>query len=216
MNSRCALPLIGPALLLVLATSEVTSSNPAFGESFIVKDGRPCAEIVISDKPARMTKLAADELQAYVQKITGAKLPIRTEPGGGFPVRIYVGKSAHTDGLGVSDEGLKYGAFRMVSGPDWLVLLGQDFDFEPREPYAHTRSDQARVQEEWDKVSGGTWLCPMNNLFRFYHNETGTWFHDQGGGLQRRVRVPANAGGALVHAGRIGRGYSLDGLHSVG
>lgn len=35
----------------------------ALGETPLVKDGQPRAEIVILDRPARMVKLAADELQ---------------------------------------------------------------------------------------------------------------------------------------------------------
>ena len=49
--------------------------------------------------------------------------------GGAVPVALYVGRSAHTDRLGVTADGLRHGAFRLVSGPDHLVLLGQDADF---------------------------------------------------------------------------------------
>ena len=43
----------------------------ARAEPCIAREGRPQAEIIISPTPARMTRLAARELQAYVEKISG-------------------------------------------------------------------------------------------------------------------------------------------------
>ena len=85
------------------------SARPAFGEAFIVKDGRPGAEIIISGKPERMAKLAAEELQACVEKITGAKLAVTNEARAEIPVKIYGGKSKYTDQLKITGEGLRYG-----------------------------------------------------------------------------------------------------------
>ena len=62
----------------------------AHAEPFVVKDGLPQAEIVIASDPPRSTRLAAQELQAYVEKITGAKLNVVSEPTGTFPVRVHV------------------------------------------------------------------------------------------------------------------------------
>lgn len=81
----------------------------ARAENFIVQNGKPQAEIVVSDNPARMTKLAVREMQEYIKKISGTELPVVTAPGGA-PVRIYVGKSKYTDDLGLDVDGLKYGA----------------------------------------------------------------------------------------------------------
>jgi len=57
-------------LLLVSLLPAIVSA-----ESFLVRDGRPQAEIVIAEHPARMARHAANELQTYVEKISGAKLP---------------------------------------------------------------------------------------------------------------------------------------------
>jgi hypothetical protein len=59
------------------------------------------------------------ELQSFIEKISGGKPPIHTEPGRDNPVHIYVGASKHTDRLNVAIDGLKYDAFRMAS---WLAL----------------------------------------------------------------------------------------------
>jgi tetratricopeptide (TPR) repeat protein len=139
-------------------------------DSFVVKDGQPRSEIVIAREPPRTTRLAARELQAYVEKISGAKLPIRTEPSGEVPVRIYVGRSSHTDELNVTDDDLRYGAYRIVSGEDWLVLVGDDTDFTPIEPWPRSNGDwvSGRVHQEWDRITGATWGNPMSQMRKHY------------------------------------------------
>lgn len=136
---------------------------PAFAADLVlVEDGQPRAQIVISEKPARTTRLAAHELQTYVEKISGAKLPIVTQPSNEHPVKVYVGKSEHTDRLKIDAAGLKHGAYRIVSGDDWLVLIGDDSDFTPIEPWARHNGEivNGKTQAEWDKITGAQWGVP--------------------------------------------------------
>ena len=67
-------------------------------DTFLIENGQPRAEIIIAEKPARMTKLAAKELQTYLEKISGAKLEVRTTPTAG-KAHIFLGKSSHTEAL---------------------------------------------------------------------------------------------------------------------
>ena len=139
--------------------------------TFIVKDGKPKAEIVIAQERPRMVSLAALELQYYLEMISGARLPIVTRPGEAAPVKIHVGESELTARLvGVTDEVLKYGAFRMVSGADYLVLFGHDFNYVPPEPWPRHRPDMDRAQAEWDKViaepAETKWGYPFRTLFK--------------------------------------------------
>ena len=60
---------------------------------FLVENGESRAEIIIAESPARSTRLAAAELQTYVAKISGARLPIRAEPSADVLVQIYAGES---------------------------------------------------------------------------------------------------------------------------
>ena len=53
----------------------------------------------MAEKPLRTVRLAAHELQAYVEMISGARLTIATQPTSGVSVQIYVGRSEHTDRL---------------------------------------------------------------------------------------------------------------------
>lgn len=150
---------------------------------YLVENGEPKAQIVIAEDPPRMVRLAASELQDYLRKITGAELPIVTVPDENWPVHIYVGPSEYIDALGFDDGDLDFGAFQMVSGPDYLVLFGRDFDFEPPEPWASSPSERRRVEEEWDEITGGTFGNPMGGLFRRFNEASETWVFDEGGSL---------------------------------
>ena len=171
--------LIVTALLLYFVSSAV-------GESWLVKDGEPRARIVIADDPPRRVRLAAQQLQHYIERITGARLTIGTSPADDG-VTVYVGRSAHTDALAVDAAGLKHGAFRMVSGPDHLVLLGQDADYTPNEPWPRKRNEQPRAQARWEQIAGGRWTNPMRTAWRSWHQrgrgDSVGWAFDKGGSL---------------------------------
>ncbi|MCA1809901.1 MAG: DUF4838 domain-containing protein, partial [Lentisphaerae bacterium] len=163
-----------PAGLLLLFAGMCAWVDAGWSAPLIVKDGQAQAQIVIAPERPRMVSLAALELQDYLEKVSGARLPIVTEPAAGVPVSIYVGQSAHTDKLGINAEGLQYGAFRMVSGPDWLVLLGNDFDYNPPKPYPAASSAIPAAQEEFDKLTAkytdSAWELPWRSAFKAWWN----------------------------------------------
>jgi hypothetical protein len=154
-----------------------------FGATCLVKDGKPQAEIVIADQPLRMVKLAALELQAYIEKISGARLPITNEASKEVPVKIYVGKSKFTDRLKITDEGLKNGAFKMVAGDNYLALIGLDSEFKLPKIYMKGHADLKRALEEWDKVTGHNWEFPYSQIHKEYSAPTGLWEKDERGSL---------------------------------
>jgi len=153
-----------PLVALVLVAHQV---NVCAEEHFIVENGQPRAEIVIAEKPQRTVRIAAADLQAYVQRISGARLPIVTKPGG-KTVKLFVGRSPHTDMLGITAEGLKFGAYRLVSSADWMVFIGDDTDFVPPEIRAKNNNDivSGKLQQAWEAASGGTWLAPNVNMYK--------------------------------------------------
>ncbi|MDF1852808.1 MAG: DUF4838 domain-containing protein [Verrucomicrobiales bacterium] len=177
--------MIRSALLLLLL---LVGCVKADAQPFIVENGAARAEIIIPETPPRMVKLAAEELQLHLEKISDGRLPIVTSPTDRTPVRIYIGKSEGTEELGIDDTGLRYGAYRIVSGPNWLVLLGHDFDFTPVEPTSRQRNDQDRAQKEWDKLTAdktdAAWGFPMASTYRGFNRATETWANDEGGSLQ--------------------------------
>lgn len=161
------------SLLACLAVALAASFHVAdAGAAVIVQDGKPCAQIVIpAENRPRMTTLAALELRTHIEKMSGVRLPIVTVPSTSGGVKIFVGRSRETDRLGVTAADVKYGAYRMVTGPDWIVLLGHDFDFDPlyyRLPLS--RQDMARAA---DDVYNGDYvaLSLATPLHSYYHIE---------------------------------------------
>jgi len=139
-------------------------------DQFLVDDGKANAEIIISESPARSTRLAARDLQTYIKKISGAELHIGSEPSGDFPVKLYVGASSYTGELGISADELRYGAYRIVSGKDWMVFIGDDTDFVPIEPWPRSNTDisSGKMQEAWDAITGENWGYPHRQLHKHY------------------------------------------------
>mgnify|MGYP000014695509 CR=1 FL=1 len=140
-------------------------------ETVLVEKGAPRAEIVVAEKRPRMVTLAAIELREFVQKMSGARLPIVTTPTPGDRPKVYVGQSAGTDRLGVTAEGLGAGAYRIVSRPGWLVLIGKDRDFDcSRMPWPLSRKDVPRAAAEWAKATAGktdaAWGFPFASGFK--------------------------------------------------
>lgn len=159
----------------------------AKAELVIVDNGQPKAQIIIAEEPPRLTRLAAEELRDYVRKISGAELPILTQPTAAAPIKIYVGQSAYTDDLDVQAKDLRHDAYKMVSGDDWLVLIGYDADFTPIEPYPKHHRDNEKVQQEWEAIYGGHCANPMawyGGPSSSHNKATDTWRQDAGGSLQ--------------------------------
>jgi hypothetical protein len=137
-------------------------TSTALAQPFLVENGQPRAEIILSDKSTRMARVAAHEFRRQIEKISGARLPIVTQPSGNA-VKVFIGASAY---LPVKAEGLNDGAYRITSGADWLVLIGDDADFEPVGPFARNNSDIARAQAEWEKIVGAPYGLPSPGLYK--------------------------------------------------
>ena len=157
----------------------------AGAERFLIKDGQPQAEIVISSQPARAAEFGASELQKYLKQITGARLKIVTQPTDEMPFKIYVGDSDSARKIGITSNGLKRDAFRMVSGANWLALVGNDVEFEPREPWARNHNHWGReTQAEWEKLARHPWRNPIGaRIYRDYNKQLDIWNLDHRGSL---------------------------------
>ena len=133
-------------------------------QSLIVNDGKPNGVIVVAEKPTRTTQLAAEQLQTFVERMSGAALPIQTKPADGEMATIYIGSAAA--GVGVTAEGLKYGAYRVRSGGKWLALVGDDTEFVPTEPYRLSKSpSQSKIAaDKWHELTGEKFGMPNSQL----------------------------------------------------
>ena len=147
-------------LLAALVLAPLSALHAA--DTLIVEDGKPRAEIVISETPTRMQRVAAHEFRMQIEKISGARLPIVTTPSG-EAVKIFIGTSSQNP---VKADDLKNGAYRIISGPDWMALVGDDSEFTPMEPFARNNSDIPRAQAEWEKIVGAPYGMPARGLYK--------------------------------------------------
>ncbi|MFK5922461.1 MAG: DUF4838 domain-containing protein [Verrucomicrobiota bacterium] len=163
----------------------------AAADSFIVENGKAKAEIVIAKDPPRSTHLAAQELQTYVEKITGAKLEIVSEVGSGMAVKLYVGQSPYTDQLGITSKGLEKGAYRIVSGDQWMVFIGDDSNFVPIEPWPRSNNDIAsgKMQQAWNKITGKQWGYMHGQLHKHYSGSRSLFGTDKEQKLDKNGKV---------------------------
>jgi len=120
---NCLFPLAG-ALALFLPVV-------ARGDFNVVENSLPRAEIVIAAKASEKAKFAAGELQTYLQRISGAKLPIVTDDAKPKDVAILVGPSKLTVGKGLRvPAGLtaarREEGFIVQTSANRLVLAGND------------------------------------------------------------------------------------------
>jgi hypothetical protein len=116
--------------LLVLAAVAVLVATPfrhatGAAELILVEDGEARAVIVLRENPTRAAGLGAHELQAHVEQITGAKLPIAMAPQEG-KISIHVGDTAEAVEEGLTDWESQEYAVKFTDSA--IYLAGQDAD----------------------------------------------------------------------------------------
>jgi len=114
--------------LVALAAGSCTLAATASGSLVLVQDGRANATIVLAAKPTGSAQLAAFELQHYIQKISGAKLPIVREPARVKGNRILVGSSKATARLGCRNKDFARQEYAIKTFPKTLLMMGCDRD----------------------------------------------------------------------------------------
>ncbi len=198
---RCIYLSIVAAVMALLPLSAMAGAIVAGGE------GR--GVIVTTDDPYSSVALAARDLQHYIARISGAELPIVRESDAAASApgvfRIYVGSSKAAAARGVTDEGLESGAYRMVSGDGWLVLLGIDTPFEPRGIYGTSRGDwENRARVEWQEETGGRWGNPFGSIHNSYSRRLDLWRFDEKGTLNAVYAFLRELGVRWYMPGEIG------------
>ena len=113
-----------PVLLLWAWASEAGSVEAA--DLVLVEDGKPRATILLSAKPTAATQLAAYELQHYLEKISGGRLPIVREPKRVEGSVILVGESQRSRELGFEHQGFARQEYVIKTHRDGLLLMGHD------------------------------------------------------------------------------------------
>lgn len=94
----------------------------------LVRQGAPACSIVTAERPTPAARLAALELQYHLLKISGARIPIRSESERVEGRRILVGESAATRQLGLRSRDFKPQEYLVAFRPDTIILLGRDWE----------------------------------------------------------------------------------------
>ncbi|NLO72701.1 MAG: DUF4838 domain-containing protein, partial [candidate division WS1 bacterium] len=101
------------------------SAQPEYSLT-LVHDGQPTSAIVLAGRATRAAQFAALELQEHVRLITGATLPIVTNPSEAAGVHIYVGESPGTRRMGLRNDSFGVQEYLVRFLPEALVLMGHD------------------------------------------------------------------------------------------
>ncbi|MGV8087285.1 MAG: DUF4838 domain-containing protein [Candidatus Woesearchaeota archaeon] len=171
---------------------------------YLVENNTGYAEIIISPNATNMTQIAANELQTYIYNMTGALLPKRYVVNESIQYHIYVGQSNYTDALGITDEGCEFDSFKMVSGENYLVLLGNDDLKDTPEPYPWYNEDIPRARAEWRNITNKTWDTPYFLYHKTYNSRNNIWEADGRGSINAVYEFLYSQGIRWYHPGEIG------------
>lgn len=120
------------------------------GEVTLVRDGRPCAEIVLRSDAVSSAQLAAFELNHHIRLITGTELPV---------VRQASGKAETVIELGTEQRPFKEEYACVSVRPGKIRLWGYDAPFREKVDYADFRT--------FPKGSLGTLFATYDFLEKF-------------------------------------------------
>lgn len=129
MGNRFVLPAMASALSMLGAMCGTLRAEG--GELLLVESGLPKATIVVAEDTHPKVKAAVEELLSYLEKITGARLPVATDAGNPSGPLVLVGRSKLTDAMGIEIPGGLTAArreegFVIVGRGDRLVLAGNN------------------------------------------------------------------------------------------
>lgn len=166
----------------------------------LVKDGKPVSTIVISPTASAQEKLAADDLQTYLRKMSGATVPISTGEAiqgtriligiyGQPPVQYWQGTAPLRDAFIIETRTRKDGADLLLLGGDargalyavsdllerflgvrWF-MPGTLGEEVPRRSTVRIRSLKWRHQSDYDAIGGLIWAGGPGAIEWLRHNK---------------------------------------------
>ena len=109
---------------------------PACADITLVDRGQPTATLILADPPSEQSQDAAEILQRYLFRISGASLEIRLDSESVEGNRVLIGKSRATEALGVEvPSGKTYemneeGFVSKTLGSDLVLAGNEDWDYQ--------------------------------------------------------------------------------------
>jgi hypothetical protein len=115
--------IFGALLFVGILTNPLQADDKTVS---LVNNGKANATIVIAGDSTPAANLAAIEVRYFIEKITGAKLPIVDDTKEVTGNRILIGESRFTQELGLDVSAYHQMESLIKFLPDAVVLLGRD------------------------------------------------------------------------------------------
>lgn len=141
----------------------------------LVEEGRPLATIVLPASPDAWTKVAATWLRDYVERATGATLPIVNEGSATAGVIISIGHTDLAAKAKVTPDDWKWDTARMVVRDDVLFLIGRDEVPLEQSQKVEPAVGEALFQVDESRAPGARGTCKA--VVSFLEDQCGVrWF----------------------------------------
>jgi hypothetical protein len=121
--------LAGIGVLLNTATCPLKADST--DESIVLDSNGPAWTIVIDKQAADSVRTAAGDLQAYLKKAAGVETNIVSDAPAAPGRTIFLGNTAFAREHGIETEKLPSDGFRILTGPDWIIIAGKDYRGTP-------------------------------------------------------------------------------------
>jgi len=172
--------VLAPMIVLITAlltcaaawSAETVAQGKEEAMLTLVRDGTAQARIAVSGEVSPSARFAARELQTYIQKSTGATLPIVESLRDDGAVEIVIGDGKISQSLGVDAKDLGRDAFHIKTIGKRIVILGRDhptesieFRFLTNVGYNTSGYEHATlfgVYEFLEKFVGVRWYLPVD------------------------------------------------------
>ena len=167
-------------ILTALALTAL-ASGLALGQVQLVKDGEAVSDIVCAKGANQSMKLAAKDLQEFLEKISGAELLIVESPSADVPNHVYAGVSEFTKALGFTPADFQTSGYEIVSKDNYVILSGADrlskpTPFGPRGEKLKAWQDFCGEKFTTAQLDFGGAGRRNNELNLFKNDDTGTWY----------------------------------------
>ena len=149
-TARLACTLLWAVPLTSLAASELD----------IVVDAKPAATIVMPNDPPKWTRQAADWLQEYVEKVSGARLPVLPEGKAPAGTLISVGHTRLFAKQRIELSRLRWDGCRLLVRDNVLYLVGLDNAGTATHDYVGARGTCRAVIKFLEDHCGIRWFLP--------------------------------------------------------
>src|SRR5439155_20097740 len=115
-----------PVLVSTLACCFLAQTISARAELTLAREGQSQCRIVLAINAPLSERYAAQELQAYIEKMSGARLPIITDAERASSREILLGDNAHLSALGPHIDFNKLGTdgFLLRTTRNRLIIAG--------------------------------------------------------------------------------------------